>query len=215
MVGAPDPSVQNTKALDEFGSAARPERRQPVRHRRRRPRRLQPRRLRDARVADGRLPGDGIALLLGVIAGLYAGYHRGWVDSLAVARARRDPRLPGAAVRDRRRIGVQAAEGCAGGLIKPGISTVVFVIVIPTFPYFARHRARPGAVAARARVRRGRAVARRLEQPRIMFREILPNLVAPLIVYGDADHPGEHPVRGVAVVPRRGHLRSPTRAGAR
>ena len=45
--------------------------------------------------------------------------------------------------------------GCLGGLIQPGLDVVIFVIVLAQWPYFAR----------------------------IIFREILPNLLAPIIVY--------------------------------
>ena len=44
------------------------------------------------------------------------------------------------------------------------------------------HRALDDALAAREGVRRGRALARR-QQPRIIFREILPNLVAPITIW--------------------------------
>ncbi len=40
---------------------------------------------------------------------------------------------------------------------------------------------------------------------RIMFREILPNLAAPIIVYATLQIPLEHPARGGALVPRRRH----------
>ena len=48
--------------------------------------------------------------------------------------------------------------------------------------------------AARARARANRT---------ILFREILPNLVAPIVVFTTLDHPAEHPARGGALVPRR------------
>jgi peptide/nickel transport system permease protein len=75
------------------------------------------------------------------------------------------------------------SEGCLNGAIKPGISTVVFVIVIPTFPYFARIvRGQVLSLREREFVEAARSLG--ASGPRIMFREILPNLIAPLIVYG-------------------------------
>ena len=81
-------------------------------------------------------------------------------------------------------LGVACADGCLDGVIQPGLTVVViFVITLTTCAVHGAHRARPGAVAARARVRRGVPLAGRLATRRIIFREILPNLVAPIIVY--------------------------------
>jgi ABC-type dipeptide/oligopeptide/nickel transport system permease subunit len=181
MVGAPDPTFQNNKALDEFGSAAPPNAHNllgtdAV------GRDVLSRTVYGTRVSlTVAFLATGIALALGVVAGLFAGYHRGWVDSflsrgLDVILA--FPVLLFA-------IGVGSAckgEGCAGGLLKPGISTVVFVIVIPTFPYFARI-VRGQVLSLREREFVEAAQSLGASSSRIMFREILPNLVAPLIVY--------------------------------
>jgi ABC-type dipeptide/oligopeptide/nickel transport system permease subunit len=181
VVGAPDPTLQNNKALDEFGSAAPPNAHNllgtdAV------GRDVLSRTIYGTRVSlTVAFLATGIALALGVVAGLFAGYHRGWVDSflsrgLDVILA--FPVLLFA-------IGVGSAckgEGCAGGLLKPGISTVVFVIVIPTFPYFARI-VRGQVLSLREREFVEAAQSLGASSSRIMFREILPNLVAPLIVY--------------------------------
>jgi ABC-type dipeptide/oligopeptide/nickel transport system permease subunit len=181
MVGAPDPAFQNSKALDEFGSAAAPS---------------------DAnlfgtdsvgrdvfsRVVYGTrvsltvaFLATAIALFLGVVAGLYAGYHRGWVDSILSRGLDVMLAFPVLLFA----VGVGAAckgQGCVGGVLKPGISTVLFVIVIPTFPYFARIvRGQVLSLREREFVEAARSLG--ASSSRIMFREILPNLVAPLIVY--------------------------------
>ena len=74
-------------------------------------------------------------------------------------------------------------DGCLGGLIQPGLPLVIVVIALFTWPYIARHRARLHAVAAREGVRRGEPLARAPSNTRIIFREILPNLLGPIIVY--------------------------------
>jgi ABC-type dipeptide/oligopeptide/nickel transport system permease subunit len=182
MVGAPAPNVQNTKALDEFGTAAAPSAHN----------------LfgtdgvgRDvfSRVVYGTrvsltvaFLATGIAMLLGVAAGLFAGYHRGWTDSLLSRGLDVILAFPVLLFA----IGVGSAcrgQGCAGGLLKPGITTVVFVIVIPTFPYFARI-VRGQVLSLREREFVDAARSLGASNTRIMFREILPNLIAPLIVYG-------------------------------
>ncbi|MEA2443896.1 MAG: peptide/nickel transport system permease protein [Thermoleophilales bacterium] len=182
MVGAPKPSVQNSKALDEFGSAAAPSRHN----------------LlgtddvgRDvfSRVVYGTrvsltvaILATGIALILGVAAGLYAGFYRGWIDSVLSRSMDVILAFPVLLFAIGVGFACNTADGCVHGLLKPGISTVVFVIVIPTFPYFARIvRGQVLSLREREFVEAARSLG--ASGPRIMFREILPNLVAPLIVY--------------------------------
>jgi peptide/nickel transport system permease protein len=182
LVGAPPPDAQNTKALDEFGSAAAPNSNN----------------LfgtddvgRDvfSRVVYGTrvsltvaILSTGIALFLGVVAGLIAGYYRGWVDSL-LSRSL-DVLLAFPVLLFAVGIGVacNSDKGCVGGLLQPGISTVVVVIALPTFPIFAR-LVRGQVLSLREREFVEAAQSLGASGPRIMFREILPNLVAPLIVY--------------------------------
>ena len=72
-------------------------------------------------------------------------------------------------------------EGCAGG-VKTGITTTAIVIAIATFPIFARLvRGQVLSLREREFVQAARSIG--ASGPRIMRREILPNLVAPLIVY--------------------------------
>jgi ABC-type dipeptide/oligopeptide/nickel transport system permease subunit len=183
LVGAPKPNVQNTKALDEFGSAAAPNANN----------------LlgtddvgRDvfSRVVYGTrasltvaILATAIAMLLGVVAGLVAGFYRGWADSLLSRGLDVILAFPVLLFAIGVGFACNTPEGCLGGALKPGISTVVFVIVIPTFPYFARIvRGQVLSLREREFVEAARSLG--ASGPRIMFREILPNLVAPLIVYG-------------------------------
>ena len=182
VAGAPGPTEQNRDALDEFGTAAAPsgdylmgtdgDGRD-----------VFSRVVHGARVSlTVALIATGIALALGTLVGLVAGYRGGWADSL-IARGidviLAFPVLLFA-------VGVagacDTAEGCAGGALKPGMSTVIFAIVIPTFPYFARIvRGQVLSLREREFVEAARSIG--ASDARIMFREILPNLTAPLIVY--------------------------------
>jgi peptide/nickel transport system permease protein len=183
IAGAPGPSAQNTDALDEFGSAAGPSAdnllgTDDV------GRDVFSRVVYGARVSlTVGLLATAIALVLGTAAGLVAGYRRGWVDSLMSRGIDVILAFPVLLLA----IGIGSAcdtpDGCAGGLLKPGRSTVVFVIVIPTFPYFARIvRGQVLSLREREFVEAARSIG--ASDTRIMVREILPNLVAPLIVYG-------------------------------
>ena len=73
-------------------------------------------------------------------------------------------------------------RGCAGGLIEPGIGTVLFIIAISSFTYIARI-ARGQVLSLREKEFVEAARSLGASNRRILFREILPNLTAPLIVY--------------------------------
>jgi len=73
-------------------------------------------------------------------------------------------------------------DGCLGGIIQPGLTTVIFVIALATWPYIARIiRGQVLSLREKEFVEAARSVG--ASNPRIMLRHILPNLVAPLIVY--------------------------------
>ena len=66
--------------------------------------------------------------------------------------------------------------------ITPGLPVVIFVIVLPSFPYMARSiRGQTLSLREREFVEAARAMG--ASDRRIMFRHILPNLVAPIMVY--------------------------------
>ena len=125
----------------------------------------------------------GFAMVVGVALGVLAGYVGGWVDT-AVSRTidiiLSMPILLFA-------IGIVAAcsttaEGCLGGLVKPGLSLVIFVIALFSWPYIARIvRGQTLSIREREFIEAGRSLG--ASTSRIMLREVLPNLVAPIIVY--------------------------------
>jgi peptide/nickel transport system permease protein len=126
----------------------------------------------------------GIAVAIGVSLGLLAGFFKGWVDTLVsriidiilsmpillfaigiVAACSTDPRA-----------------GCLGGLIKPGIGLVTVVIALFSWPYIARIvRGSTLSIREKEFIEASRSLG--AGNARIMFKEVLPNLVAPIIVY--------------------------------
>lgn len=126
----------------------------------------------------------GFALFIGVVLGILAGYFRGWVDTVisrAIDIVLSMPLLVFA-------IGIAAAcsgtqEGCLGGVVKPGLSLVVFIIALFSWSYIARIiRGQTLSLRESQFVEASRASG--AGNMRIMFREILPNLSAPIVIYG-------------------------------
>jgi peptide/nickel transport system permease protein len=124
----------------------------------------------------------GASMLVGVTLGMVAGYFRGAVD-MAISRLidllLAFPILLLA-------LGLAAAcslgHGCFGGLIKPGLVVVIFVIAFVNWTYIARIvRGQVLSLREKEFVDASRALG--ASNTRIIFREILPNLVAPIIVY--------------------------------
>ena len=123
-----------------------------------------------------------ISMFLGVTFGIIAGYFRGWVDTLLSRSFDVILAFPYLLLG----LGIGAAcsfgNGCLGGLIKPGVGTVIFVIVFSNWVYIARIiRGQVLTLREKEFVEASRSLGS--SHPRIMFREILPNLVAPIIVY--------------------------------
>ena len=75
-----------------------------------------------------------------------------------------------------------AAPGCLGGLIKPGLGVVIFVIAFTSWTYMARIiRGQVLSLREKEFVEAARSMG--ASNTRIIFRELLPNLTAPIIVY--------------------------------
>jgi ABC-type dipeptide/oligopeptide/nickel transport system permease subunit len=122
------------------------------------------------------------SVLTGVAFGMVAGYYRGYVDT-AISRfidiMLAFPVLLLA-------LGIASAcslgGGCAGGLIKPGLTTVIVTIVVINWTYIGRIiRGQVLSIREKEFVEAARASG--APDRTILFREILPNLVAPIVVY--------------------------------
>ena len=123
-----------------------------------------------------------LSVAIGVVLGMVAGYFRGWVDTLISRLIDVTLAFPILLLA----LGIASAcslgNGCAGGLIHPGLGTVIVAIVVINWTYIGRIirgqvlslREKEFVEAARAGGARNRT---------IIFREILPNLVAPIVVY--------------------------------
>ncbi len=124
----------------------------------------------------------GLSMLVGVTLGMVAGYFRGPID-MAISRLidllLAFPILLLA-------LGLAAAcslgKGCFGGLLKPGLVVVIFVIAFVNWTYIARIiRGQVLSLREKEFVEAARSLG--ASNRRIIFKEILPNLAAPIIVY--------------------------------
>ena len=123
-----------------------------------------------------------ISMILGVTAGIVAGYFRGWVDTAISRGVDVILAFPYLLLG----LGIGAAcsfgDGCLGGLIQPGVGTVIFVIVFSTWVYIARIiRGQVLTLREKEFIEASRSLG--ASHMRIMFRDILPNLVASIVVY--------------------------------
>ncbi len=122
------------------------------------------------------------SVLIGVTLGLIAGYYRGWADSVLTRIMDLFLAFPVLVLAVGIGVACSGQEGCLSGLLKPGLSVVIFVIVLTTWPYMARIvRGQVLSLREREFVEASRSLG--ASDRRIIFREILPNLVAPIIVY--------------------------------
>ncbi|HUY71077.1 MAG TPA: ABC transporter permease [Gaiellaceae bacterium] len=126
---------------------------------------------------------SGIAVLIGLVVGMCAGYFRGWLDTVLSRVGDVMLAMPQLLIS----IGIVAAcssnkNGCVHGLIQPGVPLVVSVIVIFSWPYIARLvRGFTLSIREKEFVEASRSLG--ASNMRIIFREILPNLAGPIIVY--------------------------------
>ena len=182
LLGAPDPNVQSTEALDDFGLPDGPSR-DHLFGSDQIGRDVFSRTIYGARVSlTVALVATALIVLLGTLVGMISGYFRGWVDSV-LSRAM-DVMLAFPVLLLALGLGAACSfgNGCLGGLIQPGLRVVIFVIVIAQVSYFARI-IRGQVLSLREKEFVEAAKSLGASNTRIIFREILPNLVAPIIVY--------------------------------
>jgi peptide/nickel transport system permease protein len=125
----------------------------------------------------------GIASTIGVTLGLLSGFYRGKVDTVISRTIDVVLSLPVLLLS----LGLVSAcgvsaQGCLGGLIKPGLLLVSYVIALFTWPYIARIvRGQVLSLREKEFVEAARSLGS--NNRRIMFRELLPNCAASIIVY--------------------------------
>jgi ABC-type dipeptide/oligopeptide/nickel transport system permease subunit len=113
--------------------------------------------------------GVGLALALGAVVGLIAGYARGWIDEVAMRLADVQLSLPYL-------LFVVAIVGVLG----PSLRNVVLVFGVADFPLFAR-MVRGEALRLRAAPFVEAAVATGASQTRVLVWHVLPNMAGVLV----------------------------------
>jgi peptide/nickel transport system permease protein len=181
ILGLPSPYANDSNALDAFGSPSAPSAGHPFGVDQL-GRDVFSRVIYGSRVSlEVGIFGTAIAAVIGTVLGLLAGFYRGWVDTLISRFVDVFLAFPVLVLG----LGIGAAcgvRGCAGGVIQPGLGTVIFIIALSSFTYIARI-ARGQVLSLREKefIEASRSLG--ASNRRIIFKEILPNLVAPLIVY--------------------------------
>src|SRR5437764_9845918 len=182
LLGLSGPNQQNTNLLDAFGqptgpSSAHPFGVDPL------GRDIVSRVIYGSRVSlEVAFIATGIAVLIGVTVGVIAGYFRGWIDSLLGRLMDVVLAFPILLLA----IGLASAcslgKGCLGGLITPGRVTLIVVIALSSWPYIGRIvRGQVLSIREKEFIEAARSLG--ASNIRIMRKEVLPNLVAPIIVY--------------------------------
>ncbi len=181
ILGLQGPNVQNPNALDIFGSPTGPSASHPFGVDQL-GRDVLSRVIYGARVSlVVGIVGTALAAIVGTVIGLIAGFYRGWADTITMRAVDVFLAFPvivlGLGIGDACQV-----RGCLGGLIQPGIVTVIFIIAIASFTYIARIvRGQVLSLREKEFIEASRSLG--ASNTRILFREILPNLIAPLIVY--------------------------------
>jgi peptide/nickel transport system permease protein len=181
LLGLPSPYAQNPNLTDAFGTPIGPTGAHPFG--------VDPlgedvmaRTIYGTRVSlEVGIIGTFMATVVGVSLGLLAGFYRGAVDTALSRFCDVVLSFPILLLG----IGIAAAcavNGCLGGLIQSGVPTILAIIVIAGWTYIFRiTRGQVLSLREKEFVEASRSLG--ASNKRIMFREILPNLVAPIIVY--------------------------------
>jgi len=181
LLGLPGPSVQNPNLTNAFGSPLGPSAAHPFG--------VDPLGQDVAsRVIYGTrvslivgIVGTAVATVLGTIVGLLAGYYRGWTDTLLSRMVDVVLAIPVLLLG----LGLGAAcevRGCLGGHVQSGLGVIIFLIALVNWTYIARI-VRGLVLSLREQEFVAAARSQGASDARIMGREILPNLLAPIVVY--------------------------------
>jgi peptide/nickel transport system permease protein len=125
----------------------------------------------------------GISVVIGVVLGLLSGFYRGKVDTFISRFTDVILSLPVLLLA----LGLVSAcglskDGCMYGLLSPGLTLVSIVIGLFSWPYISRIvRGQVLSLREKEFVEASRSLG--ASNWRIVFREILPNVAAPIIVY--------------------------------
>jgi len=125
---------------------------------------------------------SGIAVLIGTLVGLFAGYFGSWTDTALSRGADVMLAVPTLLIS----IGIVAScsttkDGCLGGLVQPGLSLVILVIALFSWSYVARVvRGNTLSLKQKEFVEASRSIG--AGNLRILGGDLLPNLAAPIIV---------------------------------
>jgi peptide/nickel transport system permease protein len=182
LVGAPPPNLQSTKALDEFGTPTGPSS-EHIFGVDQLGRDVFSRTLAGAQVSlIVAFVGTGLSVLFGTTLGLVAGYYRGITDTLIARGIDVLLAFPVLLLGLGLATACSGKDGCLNGHLQPGLGIVIVIIVIANSPYVGRIiRGQVLSLREKEFVEASRSLG--ASNRRIIFRELLPNLVAPLIVY--------------------------------
>lgn len=131
------------------------------------------------------LAATAIEVFLGVLFGILAGFYRGKIDTFISRLFDVFFALPTLLLM----LGISAAcgaqrrgEECLGGLLKPGKGLIIILIGFFAWPYLGRIiRGQVLSIREKEFVEAARSLGS--SNARIMFRDILPNVLAPIIVF--------------------------------
>jgi ABC-type dipeptide/oligopeptide/nickel transport system permease subunit len=128
------------------------------------------------------LVATALSVGLGVVAGMLAGFHRGPVDTLISRVIDVTLAFPILLLALGIASSCSLGSGCLRGTVKPGLSTVIVAIVVVNWTYIGRIiRGQTLSLREKEFVEAARVAG--AGSTTIMFRELLPNLVAPIVVY--------------------------------